>query len=376
MSKQKIGILTTSDTINYGACLQTYALQRHLRTEGVDVEVIDFRPEAEGRGQSPAIRVRSFVWNRTLRLLLKDRERVEKTTAFRRDYVRYSAATHFDADAILESDDYSTMIVGSDQVWNPRFALYDDGIWFLKTEKPVIKVSYAASFGVPELPESAKATYKDGFAGFDAISVREETGAAIVRDLTGKEPAVVLDPVFLLSRGEWEELAVKPERPGYVLCYYMQGFPAVEAEIRRQAEVIAKANGLKVVNIGKRELARLRFWENNEYGHGPREFVGLFLNAEYVVTNSFHGSAFSVLFGKPLISVVDGSLGATGLSSRLVDLLRRIGREGSILDIADKGNFDLGGIYREATDFELLEREIAKSKRFLSESLSLEKAHG
>lgn len=376
MSKQKIGILTTSNSINYGACLQTFALQRYLRSEGLDVEVIDFRPKAKGRNQSLAIRARSFVWDHTLRVLLNDRERAEKTSVFRKDFVRYSADIHTDADTILKSREYSTMIVGSDQIWNPRYALYDKGIWFLKTENPVNKVSYAASFGIPKLPEMAKATYRDGFADFDAISVREETGAAIVRELTGEEPPVVLDPVFLLSKEEWEEFAVRPKAPGYVLCYYMQGFPAVEEEIRRCAEAIAKARGLKVINIGKRELARLRFWENNEYGHGPREFVGLFLNADHVVTNSFHGSALSVLFGKPLVSVVDGGLGAAGLSSRLVDLLKRIGREGSILDIADKDAFDLGSISPEGAHPELLEREIARSKGFLAESLGLGKMNG
>ncbi len=371
MNKQKIGILTTSNSINYGACLQTYALQRYLRNEGVDAEVVDFRPEAKGRNQSFAIRARSFVWDHTLRVLLKDRARVEKTAAFRRDYVRYSEETYTDAEGILKSRDYSTMIVGSDQIWNPRYALYDKGVWFLKTENPVNRVSYAASFGIPVLPEKAESAYRDGLAGFDAISVREETGAAIVRELTGGDPAVVLDPVFLLSKGEWEEFAVTPRSSGYVLCYYMQGFPAVEEEIRRQAEAIAKSKGLKVINIGKRELARMRFWENNEYGYGPSEFVGLFLNADYVVTNSFHGSALSVLFGKPLVSVVDGGLGAAGLSSRLVDLLKRIGREGSILDIADKEAFDLGGSSPEVARPELLEREIAKSKGFLAESLGL-----
>lgn len=376
VNKQKIGILTTSNSINYGACLQTYALQRYLRNEGLDAEVVDFRPAVKGRNQSLVIRARSFVWDHTLRVLLKDHARAEKTAAFRRGYIRYSEEAYTDADGILQSCGYSTMIVGSDQIWNPRYALYDKGVWFLKAENPMNRVSYAASFGIPVLPERAKDAYREGLAGFDAISVREETGAAIVRELTGEEPAVVLDPVFLLSKGEWEEFAVKTKSGGYVLCYYMQGFPAVEEEIRQRAEAIAKARGLKVINIGKRELARLRFWENNEYGHGPREFVGLFLNADHVVTNSFHGSALSVLFGRPLVSVIDGGLGAAGLSSRLVDLLKRIGREGSILDIADKDAFDPGGISPEEARPELLEREIARSKGFLAESLGLGKMNG
>lgn len=365
--KPKIGILTTSNSINYGACLQTYALQRYLRDEGYAVEVVDFRPQAKGRNQSALRRIRSFVWDNTLRLLLHDRKRDTLTKSFREEYINYSESAFFNAEELKNSSLYETMIVGSDQIWNPRYAMFDDGVWFLDFPQVSRKVAYAASFGVSALPECNKEEYARRIKIMDAVSVREETGASIIRELVGYRPNVVMDPVFLLGKEQWSRFAVEPQKSNYVLCYYMPGFPRVEKEIKLQALRLAKEKNLEIINIGKRELSKLELGGHNVFGVGPREFVGLIANAGCVVTNSFHGTAFSILFEKEFLSIVDSGSGSKALSSRLVDLLERIHAGNSLKDLAKDGACSCGVVPPEGV--EILRQEIKASKLYLKKAL-------
>lgn len=367
MHESKIGILTTSNSINYGACLQTYALQRYLRNEGYVAEVVDFRPQAKGRNQSALRRLRSFVWDNTLRPLLRDRKRESLTKSFRRDFVNYSENVFFNADELRNSSLYKTMIVGSDQIWNPRYAMFDDGVWFLDFPQVSTKVAYAASFGISALPEYSKEEYARRIRKMDAVSVREETGANIIQELIGCRPNVVMDPVFLLDQEQWKRFAVEPAKSNYVLCYYMPGFPRVEKEIEQQALRLAKEKDLETINIGKRELSKLELGGHNVFGVGPREFVGLIANAEYVVTNSFHGTAFSVLFRKRFLSIVDSGLGSKTLSSRLVDLLERINAGNSLRDLAKAGPCSCEAVPSDG--IEILRKEIEASKLYLKKAL-------
>lgn len=366
---KKIGILTLSDPINYGASLQTFALQEYLFNQNYNVNVIDYNSE-KGGVKELAIKqkIRSLVWNKTLKKVLKDRKRYELTRQFKKEYIRYSDYKYKNPTDLKEKADYSAMIVGSDQVWNPNFAGYDD-IWFLNFNNNPKKISYAASFGVSSLSDRFRESYSKYLNKFktENISVRETTGSKIVYDLIGTRPKVVLDPVFLLDKEYWIRISVKPKFTKYVLCYYMPGDASAEKEIRRLAKFVSKKHNLKIINIGKRETSRLKFWENNQLGVGPREFLGLFENADCVITNSFHGTAFSVIFNKKFYSVINSSIKKGNLSSRMVDLLKNLGMNEFIDDVVSPKLIEPPFINEE--NFNKLTSLINESKIFLQECL-------
>lgn len=363
--------MTLYDRINYGALLQTYALQEYLTRKGLLVEVADYRPDPPNGGKSFRQIARSAAWSHTLKPLLCDRERLRLSDEFRSDFVRLSRNTFRVSDELANHCRYQTMIVGSDQVWNPNLIGRDES-WFLDFPSCKRKVSYAASFGLSRLPDAFVESFRHRIGGMQAVSVREETGATIVEGLIGMRPPVVMDPVFLLGAEDWREIMVPAGERGYVLCYYMPGFPRVEAKIKNLADTFAKERGLRVLNIGKRDTSRLNPFDSSLYGVGPREFLGLIDGADLVVTNSFHGTAFSLLLGRPFYTVIDAEAGVSSLSSRMVDLLTRVEASEHVVLTSSEG-FGKVAAPSEASA-RAISTELASSKSFLLHALGEERA--
>lgn len=365
-SKGTIGILTYSRSINYGACLQTYALQAYLSQKGFEVEEIDYCAQSQYNQRNLYQRIRSFIWNKTLRVILKDREREKRTELFRKKNIQYTNRTYHSFEELSACNNYSYVIVGSDQVWNPQMIGMDSS-WFLGFAGAAKRIAYGASFGVSELPEEYRQFYASNLRNMDAISVREESGAKIIEDILNTKPAVVVDPVFLIERRQWEKVLVCPTQDKYVLCYYMPGFPEAEAQIDRLARAYASKFGLKVLNIGKRETAKLRFRNENLFGIGPAEFVGWIQNAEAIVTNSFHGTAFSLIFEKKFLSIAGRHNGSMDLSSRITDLLSRLNMQDWIVSPSKRQIVEPRTMPENSKA--ILRREIRRSKRFLLNAL-------
>lgn len=361
MKTKKISALALYSQINYGAVLQTYALQKYLKDLGYQAQAIDYRPPTCADNRSHFQKLRSRIWQNTLKLILRDYKRINKTEQFKKKYISYSAVYYEKNTLAREIEQCDVSIAGSDQVWNPRYAGKDD-TWFLSFAKGR-KIAYGASFGIPCLPTEYRGVYQKYLQNLDAVSVREETAQKIISRISNKPAEVVLDPVFLIDIAVWKGIAVPPKIKGYILCHYMQGFPKVERKIAALARHYSKKLGLKIVNIGKREYARLFFWQNNLGGAGPAEFVGLIENADIVITNSFHGTAFSVIFGKKVFSVIDAATGEKDLSSRMVDLLKRLEGDACIVDVKTKEApppENSGKINKQK-----LKAETEKSKNFL-----------
>lgn len=366
-----IGILTFCQSINYGACLQTFALRKYLENNGFNAVIIDYVPNYENEDDPRNIlqRIRSWVWEKTLRRFLRDYKRISKTITFKEKYFKFTKKRYFDPKQLRDnSENFVCCIVGSDQVWNPRY-VGSDMTWFLDFTDTK-RIAYAASFGISELPPKYVPIYRRYLQDFDNITVREETGANIVKDLIGVKPEVVLDPVFLIDKHEWQNMAVSVVGYKYVLCYYMPGFPDVEKKIAEIAKKYAKETNATIVNIGKHEISKLKFWENNCFGISPEEFLGLVNGAEMVITNSFHGTAFSLIFGKKFISVVnDKNNIQSNVSSRIVDLLSKIGGLEHLCRVNDlkvPGLDEMGYDYKQ-----LIEQEKQKSKLFLKRVLEV-----
>ena len=186
------------------------------------------------------------------------------------------------------------------------------------------KTSYAASFGVDSISEALVEEYADCLKKFNRISVREYSGAKIVKDLTGKVASIVLDPTFLLTKDEWSELVAKRHiEYEYVLIYQL----AYSEKLIAFAKYLAQKHCLKIVTINgnPRQIVRGRYIMTA----GPTDWVGLFLNAKYIVTNSFHGVAFSLNFNKDFY--VELLSDKFGVNTRITNILEIFSMENRII---------------------------------------------
>lgn len=320
----KIGIVTIPDMTNYGNRLQNYAVCQVLRTR--------FGCRAESLAayrEKPFENGNYVLWlkNQMAKAMCLSPRLAEKKfgpgTLRWRNFTRWTrrhipTRDFYGHSALPEglNEEYDLFFAGSDQIWNYRFpgTKYDD--YFLKFAEHSKKAAICGSFGVDSIPDEWKKTYTDGLSGFAHISVREEAGARIVEELTGRDVPVLADPVMLLTPEEWLRVAEKPRvdlsKP-YVLKYHL-GDEAEEEKIDRWA----KEQGWQIYELLDPQRPEL-------YAAGPGEFISLIANAALVASDSFHCIAFSILFRRPFL--VYARRGECDMTSRLDTLLGKFGLE-------------------------------------------------
>ncbi len=293
----KCGVLTFHRAQNYGAILQAYALQKSIHKIGVDCELVDYRcPFIEKYFQPFSIK--SFKnFKKIAAIVLLNGRVIDNRSNFEdfiNNYLKTSSEVITSSDELDELNSiYDTFITGSDQVWSYLTAGFDKSFFLDFVDDKNKKNAYAASFGVEKLPDELKLEYKKLLSNFANISVREEQGADIVKELLEIEPLVVLDPTLLLDKNEWLKISSgNYEEQEYLLLYVI----AESKSILDLARKIARKNNLKIVYINDRLYKR--FGMENKSKLKVTDWVSLFLNAKYIVTNSFHGVAFSINFQK------------------------------------------------------------------------------
>lgn len=312
--KEKIGILTFQNTLNYGAILQSYALYRVLSEEGHDVEVIDYRcPAIEGNEGWSVI---PSSPKSLLRYLMK----TVKRTAFKgfRSNITYSPKCDKSSIKAIAKR-YDCVVVGSDQVWNP-FITHEDTNYFLSFEDESARCkSYAASIGLDRFPQDEP--YASLLAHFSSLLVREKTARDEIERVAPSargRVGVVLDPTLLIEKDEWSGLGRLPRDladTGYVLLYAV-------SDLHRSGEVassLAQGMGCRLVQICQRREGKVE-GAIHLRNASPEEFLALFEGAAATVVSSFHGVCFSLLFEKDFWATVSGR-GA----SRVTDLLSLLG---------------------------------------------------
>ena len=296
MKKCNVGILTFHRALNYGAVFQAYALQKTLDSMGAEAEIIDYRAE--------------FNEKRFQRKKLRDILHVRElySVIFRNAYMTYSRKTFegfcqkMQMSEVCTTQDelreacskYDRIVSGSDQVWNIACTNGDDSYFLPFLNDSQKKTSYAASIGYEKLPEQFIEQYKTWISGFSEISVREKSAVDIVGQLTGREAEYVVDPTLLLNKEEWMGLSddtLVPKEP-YVIMYLM----SEDKELIRFAKKLAKEKQCKLLYIHDRLFNPPG--AVNLHDVTPEQWLGIFANADYVVTNSFHGTVFSINFNK------------------------------------------------------------------------------
>ena len=290
---KKVGIMTFHNAMSYGAVLQSYALQKTISGLGNDVEVIDYMCEDIYNCHVRILpKTKNIKFN--IKMLLMGRKRYlwrKYLRNFRHEYLVESEKA--DRDNLPEiGKKYDIVVAGSDQVFNDVCTKFDE-TYFLDFVPDEKKYSYAASFGFNELPKEREADYKRRLEGFQELSIREESGCNIVRNLLGRDSRCNIDPTFLLNREEWDKVVVSKSRKPYILVF----------SVLKPLKMVDYA-----IQLGKEKNLDVLYLENYSFPPkkglkyigpvGPAEFIGLIKNAEYVVTNSFHGMAFSIIFQK------------------------------------------------------------------------------
>lgn len=328
------GLLTFHWADDYGAMLQAFALKRYLEQMGEQVEVIPYAPvKLTGRYwwcplyasvQNGKVQYwrGGFDWriNRSLGIDFFRKKQAMKT--FRRHYLTAGRPKRHVKDLTLKP--YSCVVIGSDQVWNPEITvgLDDAYIGNIRGREACRLIAYAASFGGDSLPEADAARFSKAVRkNFAAVSVREQSAIPFAAGILGKEVTDVLDPVLLLKRKTWETIARRPSASGYVLVYRTEYNQALVEYAGRLAGRYHKRL-LQINAPAKGEVGLTEFC-----GRGPAEFVGYIQNASCIVTNSFHGTAFAILFEKPFLTFRHSSK-----NTRLSDLLEKLGLSARLRD--------------------------------------------
>ena len=207
-------------------------------------------------------------------------------------YLKQSLISYDDKTVKKCNSKYRLFICGSDQIWAPNVF---DPIYFLSFvdyEKP--KIAYAPSIGLDRIPKELEVDYCNLLRRFDCLSVREEKGAELIKNICGLNAKVVLDPTLLLEDKEWLKLSVDPKIEGdYIFAYFLGD----NKTHRDSVKWLADRLNCKIVSISQYDLDREMTDYVVKYA-GPREFLGYIKNAKIIVTDSFHGTVFSIIFRK------------------------------------------------------------------------------
>lgn len=310
----KIGIITFNSAHNYGAVLQVWALQEKLKSKGHEVEVINYRiPSIDNlyRVYAPKkICKYEFVNNGIHRL-----QWVHAWMKQSHKAIRYKKFEHFInhtlpttkpfntyAQLLNEDFDYDVMITGSDQVWNGKYTRGLSAAYFLSFgPKEAKRISYAASIGKDCFDPEEKLVAKRYLKDLDYISVREEKAKQAVLELTDKPVELVLDPTLLLDRPAYDKIKKKTKIKGDYIFVHNVHLTKIDSRLNSIVEKVSEMTGLPVVNN------RGDYQFKNELGKfddgGPGEFIGVIEGAKYVITNSFHATVFSLIYGRNFITV-------------------------------------------------------------------------
>lgn len=320
----KTGLLTFYHIHHYGAMLQAYATERAVASLGSECEIIDYYVNQDNTLFQRPTGLGSAAHDAHTALHYGPlKARYERFEAFSRENLNISGRRYQSLEELRQAElPYDVLLSGSDQIWNPK--IFPDGRFdpvFFGAFSHKRKIAYAPSFGIPRIPDGMEEELRTYLESFSHLSVRERQGQGIVRDITGKDVPVVLDPTLLLERTDWAAAARDGGAGrGYILCYCISRPDTLAPYIRRLAE----ETGLPVVQLcGVRQKVHPK--ARCILSAGPAEFLGLFRDAAYVCTNSFHGTVFSVQFQKPFFTAVAPAEMAAPESSRTFSLLSRLG---------------------------------------------------
>lgn len=341
----KVALAINYDYHDYGGMLQAFATQRFLEKQGIDSDAINFD---NVKGDISRRKWKYFLSNMMDISIVKEKSRLIEKKIRQKTNARLKAqmaerdnafdkfcTSHFKVSRPFDSwedmaessqKEYDAVIVGSDQLWLPSNVMADYYTlnWVPRNVK---KIAYATSFGIGNIPQKYKEMYRQYLIRIDYLSARETSGQEIISELTDRSVPLVNDPALLLDANGWDE--VIKDKPiindKYIFCYFMGDNPEQRDFVKR----LAKEKGLKIVAL----LHLDQFIETDEHyadytpwDISPADFVNLVKYAEYVCTDSFHGTVFSILYSRNFFTFKRFNKKASlSTNTRITSLLTRIG---------------------------------------------------
>ena len=373
---ESIGIITIHKINNYGSVFQAYALQKACEDLGYKVEIIDYNfPNSFHVPQKYASKVDTHPNEPKWIKFLYAFDLIKQHKSIRNFVQKYEnlSRNQYDNPSDLEiaPPHYDVYITGSDQLWNPRHCNADPAFMLHFAPDNALKISYAASIGANNIPSELHSQYQKLLKRYAHIAVRENSGVLVVKEITGKEATVVLDPTLLLDRNQWNQIAT-PRRlfkKKYILCYFLNytfnAFPYVD----HLAEYMQKQTGYEIVRVARPPHKLGLPHTHYRVGASPEDFLALIRDAEMVLTTSFHGTAFAINYGKPVFTVVQDR---NSSDSRQVSLMQYLGLEEQVLTITDGMPDRSRFIYDEPSEQKRLETLRRKSLEYLINALKNE----
>lgn len=377
--KKKIGIITLHGYENYGNKLQNYALQEVIKSLGFTAQTVVIRDTQTNdkkymRKFKTAMKMsfKELYKNITTRINRRkfyyaNKALIDKRTNCFKDFSQIYLTEKFYSNENSElekvNSEYDFFITGSDQVWNPLY-INKAPIYFLTFTNKSKRIAYAPSFGRSDIALEHEDRYKKWISDMARLSVREESGANIIKKLTGRDATILVDPTLMLSKKQWLLISKEtPNKPkdGYILTYFLGG---TSKENEMHIKAIAKQNNLKIVN-----MADLK--DEETYKTGPGEFIDYINSASVFFTDSFHGVVFSILMETPFVVYERISKSASMYSriETLLDMFELRSREANnARDKKDIFNIDFSHIPP------ILEAERNKALDYLKNALDIKDA--
>ena len=347
---KKVAIVSCYFQKNYGSMLQAYATQKYLQDEGIDHETICYDGIQEQikkkkygyyfkRLLSPDV-VLGKLGYVNIKLRKKNpfsqlgKDLRKRDSAFRRFIPNFKLSQRWNSFEELTAAcaGYDAVLLGSDQLWLPSNldADYYTLNWVPERTK---KISYSTSFGVKELPKAYYPMAEQFLNRIDHLSVREKTGQAIIRDVCGRDARIVCDPTMLFTGEQWMDIQQAESlcKEKYIFCYFLGDNPEQREFVKKMRE----KTGCKIVSILHLNVyakCDRNFADIAPFDVGPAEFLNYIRNAEYVCTDSFHASVFSILYHRKFFTFRRFKEGySLATNSRLDTLLEAVGLRERIL---------------------------------------------
>ncbi len=336
-----IKTITCHDVYNVGASLQAYALQEYLTRLGHNVKIIDYKPDylstyyhiwgcSSPKYDKPILRTIYSCAKFPKRIINKYGKRKYEFDRFTKTYLNLTKRYTSNEELRNNPPIADVYFAGSDQIWNTLFENGKDPAFYLDFAPPKsIKASYAASFATDKIAYGYKDFVKKSISSLNYVSVREKQALTILENIEIKSATNVLDPVFLLSAEKWTDLSNEwnnPEKKPYILVYDFDNNKNI-AEIARK---IAQKNNLNIISILKNPYIKKDYSKE-----GPIAFLSLIKNAQMILSNSFHATAFSVIFQKQFL-VFDRK---EAINTRMNDFVGLIGCSNNS-NVSDASNID------------------------------------
>ena len=307
----KVGILTFHRAVNYGAVLQAYALQYKIESLGHNAEIIDYRCKKVEDDVSPLFGFRNN--EKFVAALKKFIFRTKKNSSFDhffRKYIHLSERVESGEELAALNGKYDCFFAGSDQIWNCGCSGNDTTYFLDFVVDGKKKNAYAASFGTDKLFPEDKFDYSTLLSDFNKISVREKSAISIIKEESGRNSEVTLDPTLLLTKEEWKKVvSSRPIKEKYIFVYTIREQKDIAEYTRRLAE----KTGYKVINA----KSSVEFFGKCS----PSDFLSWIYYSEYFITNSFHGTVFSLIFEKQFAIELDNGKNVNNRSKELLELV-------------------------------------------------------